>query len=74
MKYFFHIREDGSLVPDDEGTECSSFRAAQAEAFRTICDLASATLFVDCTLATVVEIADCDGNVLESVSVPRTMH
>jgi hypothetical protein len=71
MRYFFHIRDEGLLIPDDEGIECSSLGAAQHEAKASACDLARA----GCSSISVsVEIADLAGNALGSVRVPYAPH
>ena len=38
-KYFFHIRDQNHLVPDEEGMEFPDFAAAQAEARNSARDL-----------------------------------
>lgn len=70
MRYFFHIRTDEALILDDEGQECSNLRAAQAEAFYSICDIARTTPFK----TSAVEIADCTGRTIQLVSMPLTRH
>jgi hypothetical protein len=67
MRYFFHIRDEGKFIPDDEGIECGTFDAAQEEAQASAWDLARA----GCSSVSVsVEIADRSGNALGSVRVP----
>jgi uncharacterized protein DUF6894 len=39
MRFFFHIRDGGVLVPDDEGMELSDMRAAHAQAVLSSNDL-----------------------------------
>jgi len=40
MKYFFHVRAEGGLIPDDEGSDFSTLEAAVKEAIATARELA----------------------------------
>ncbi|MCP3385572.1 hypothetical protein NLM31_34840 [Bradyrhizobium sp. CCGUVB4N] len=39
-RYYFDIRDDTGLYPDEEGLECETQREAEVEAARTLADLA----------------------------------
>ena len=41
MRYFFHIRTAGGLIPDKEGTELTGFEQARAEALTSAKELAT---------------------------------
>ena len=41
MKYFFHVRAEGGLIPDDEGSDFSTLEAAVTEAIATARELAA---------------------------------
>ncbi|MHC2250816.1 hypothetical protein ACVILK_000508 [Bradyrhizobium embrapense] len=39
-RYFFDIRKDGYLIPDEEGLDFNDIRSAKLEAAHTLADLA----------------------------------
>ncbi len=39
-RYYFDLREEDALVPDEEGLELSNVQAAQAEAALSLADMA----------------------------------
>ena len=43
-RYFFHIYQNGSLIPDDEGSDCPDLEAAKQEAKASAADLARQAL------------------------------
>ena len=67
-RYFFHIRDDDGIIPDEEGTECDSAAEAKREAMLSIRDLvangAKAGRFDMCRF---IDMADADGNVVETI-------
>ena len=71
-RYYFHIREESRIIPDDEGMELSDIQEAWMEAnlsaddiARTACQNGFST--GPCT----IEIADQTGRVLGTVKVPE---
>jgi hypothetical protein len=43
-RYYFDFREDGGMVPDEEGTEIDGLGAARDEAARTLAEMARSVL------------------------------
>ena len=41
MRYFFHIRTESGLIPDEEGTELTGLEQAREEALTSARDLAT---------------------------------
>jgi uncharacterized protein DUF6894 len=69
MRYFFHIRDCGTLISDDEGTELPDIAAARQEARATARDLAMEDLKCGQVVAErSIEIAS-DEAVIETVTV-----
>lgn len=68
-RYYFHLREAGDVVPDEEGMELPDLDAARRFAVRGTRDLmAGAVLRGELPLSHAVEIADQRGTVLKTVS------
>ncbi len=67
MRYYFHIRDEGALILDDEGIECGTMFVALDEAEASAFDIARAGCH---SPAVSIEIADRAGNTLGSVRVP----
>lgn len=69
MRYFFHIRDCGTLISDDEGTELPDMAAARHEARATARDLAMEDLKCGQAVAErSIEIAS-GGQVIETLTV-----
>ena len=69
MRYFFHIRDCGTLISDDEGTELPDLAAARQEARATARDLAMEDLKCGQMVAErSIEIASVD-EVIEILTV-----
>jgi hypothetical protein len=64
-RYYFHIRDGVTLVPDEEGIECRNMVAVLNEAHASALDLAQAALrsFTPRIPAN-IEVEDEDGNAL----------
>jgi hypothetical protein len=70
MLYHFHIRDHGTLIRDEEGSELPDLAAAQAEARASSQDLMIEEL--KCGINSPdrsIEITDADGRLLESMAV-----
>jgi hypothetical protein len=66
VRYYFHIRDGWDLISDEEGIECPTWEAAQAEAYASASDLSRSCRSRACS----VQVTDQAGNVLETVEVP----
>jgi hypothetical protein len=73
-RYYFHIRNAGTLVRDEEGMECRNLRAALAEAHASARDAAKATLYRPNVEPISIEIEDEDGEVFGNISFVTTRH
>jgi len=73
-KFYFHIRNDAVLIPNDEGIELASLDAALAEALSSIKDLVSAAPGNARASGTVVEIADARGRIFDCLPAHRVLH
>jgi hypothetical protein len=67
-QFYFHIREQGQLIPDEDGMMLRDLEAARQEALKSCLDLVRNRLHhrVD---ELRIEIADGGGKVIESVNV-----
>lgn len=58
-RYFFHIRDELDLIPDDEGIDFPNLEMAEAEGYARARDLATGALLSPyCFAADTVEIKD----------------
>jgi hypothetical protein len=73
-RYYFHICDQETFIPDEEGLELSGIAAALAEAALTVNDLILANLRCGRVISTSVEIADGSGAMLDIVAVNRVIH
>src|SRR3954469_14108739 len=72
--YFFHIYEDGHLVPDEEGSRCPDLEAAKREAAHSARDLARRALVTGEPVdALCVEIHDEQGRVLAALTAREVL-
>lgn len=68
-RYFFHLREPGAYIRDDEGAELADLEAAHAYALESVWDIISMEARRGVIpLSHVMEIADTAGNVVETIS------
>ena len=75
MLYHFHIRDQGHLVRDEEGSELPDIAAAQAEARASSQDLLIEELKSGTAIpGRSIEITDADGRLLESVAVRSVLN
>jgi hypothetical protein len=75
IKYFFHIRDHGQLIPDDEGLYLSGLEAAAAEAWLSAGDLAAAAIRIGTGVSCQsIEYSDEHGNILGSTDTRTTLH
>jgi hypothetical protein len=74
-RYYFHIRDGETLVPDEEGTECRDMVAVQEEARASVRDLFNVAIlsFSRQPLAFIV-IEDEDGNAVEMLPARSWLH
>jgi hypothetical protein len=70
VRYYFHIQDQGMVIPDEEGAEMSGIAQARIEARASALDLAINDLREGCAIDDRrIAIADENGTVLETVSV-----
>lgn len=68
-RYFFHIRNNEEIVPDDEGANFDDYEAARGEAVASARDLAiNAIRLGEHVSGWKIEIADEKGKVLDRIS------
>jgi hypothetical protein len=74
-QFYFHIRDQGGLIPDDEGMMLRDLKEAKQEALESCLDLvrnrAQGHHRVD---GLRIEIADASGTVIDSVNVRDGSH
>jgi hypothetical protein len=69
-RFYFHIREAGRLIPDDEGTDLPDFPAARREALLSARELLAEAIKKDKPEAPdAFVIADEVGHTLETLSL-----
>ena len=74
-RYYFHIRHEGALIPDDEGIELRDIHAARVELLASAEDLAMADMRAGRGIGSqIIEIEDSAGLLLDSMSVRRILH
>ena len=70
VRYFFYIIDNGQIIPDEEGSECSDLDAAKEEAKASALDLARQAIHRGWRPTTIcVEIQDGEGRVLSALKV-----
>lgn len=68
-RYFFHLREPGVYVRNEEGAELADLEAAYAHALYNVRDIISMEVRDGVIpLSHVMEIADAAGNVVRTIS------
>jgi hypothetical protein len=69
-RFYFHIREAGRLIPDDEGTDLPDFPAARREALLSARELLAEAIKKDKPeVPDAFVIADEVGHTLETLSL-----
>jgi hypothetical protein len=69
-RYYFHIYQQGTLIPDEEGSECPNLEAAKREAKASAADLARQALARgEPADGVCVEIHDEDDRVLAGLTI-----
>jgi hypothetical protein len=69
-QFYFHIREQGQLIPDEDGMMLRDLEAARQEALKSCLDLVRNRLHGDHRVDEFrIEIADGGGKIIESVNV-----
>lgn len=72
--YFFHIYQQGSLIRDEEGTECRDLNAAKHEASASAADLArQAVAQGEPVEGLCVEIHDAQERVLAALTIQEVL-
>jgi hypothetical protein len=67
-RYFFHIRDAGDLIEDEEGRDLPDLNAAREEARLSAQDIVAEKMRADEIVTTeAIEIADETGTVVETV-------
>jgi hypothetical protein len=70
VRFFFHVYEQGRLIPDEEGSLCADLDAAKTEAKASARDLARQALSEGQTVDDIcVEIHDEGGRVLAALTI-----
>jgi hypothetical protein len=73
-RFFFYIVNNGEVIPDHEGTECSDLHWAKAEAVATARDVARQQIAEHRSLKNAcIEIRDREGRILSSVNVHEVL-
>jgi hypothetical protein len=69
-RYFFHIRDRGNFIPDEEGMELADLHAARSEATVSAhAMLADAIADADDISHQVIEVSDGSGRVLAELAL-----
>jgi hypothetical protein len=70
MRYHFNIRDGAAVIPDQEGSEFATLKAARAEARASVRDLAVEDIQNGRPLhAWQIDISDREGTVLDSIGL-----
>lgn len=73
--FYFHIREQGQLIPDEDGLMLRDLAEARQEAMESCLDLIRNRVHGDHRMDGLqIEIADASGTVIESVNAPVGAH
>jgi len=74
-QFYFHIREPGLFVPDEEGMYLPDLKQAQQEAHRSCLDLLRNRVHGHLSgVGLRIEIADASGKIIDSVNVRDGFH
>jgi hypothetical protein len=70
MRYHFNIRDGAAVIPDEEGSEFATLKAARAEARASVRDLAIEDIRNGRPVqAWQIDISNREGTVLDSISL-----
>jgi hypothetical protein len=73
--FYFHIREQGQLIPDEDGLMLRDLAQARQEAMESCLDLLRNRIHGEHSLDGLrIEIADASGKIIESVNVRDGAH
>lgn len=72
-RYFFSIRDDFGLIPDEEGGDFPSPTAALEEAEATARDLAKQLIDMKRPLAAIVEVRDVKGALVAAIPLAKAI-
>ena len=73
--FYFHIREQGQLIPDEDGMMLRDLAEARQEATESCLDLIRNRVHGDHRVDGLrIEIADASGTIIESVNVRDGSH
>jgi hypothetical protein len=73
-RYYFHIYQQGTLIPDEEGSECPDLEAAKREAKASAADLARQALARgEPADGLCVEIHDEDDRILAGLTIREVL-
>lgn len=68
-RYYFDLRDEDELAPDEEGLELSGLRAAQAEAAKSLADMARDAACLSTPVSSrhrmAIEVRDASGPVMQ---------
>jgi hypothetical protein len=74
-QFYFHIREQGRLIPDEEGMNLRDLKEAQQEALESCLDLVRNRVHGHHRVDGLrIEIADASGTIIDSVNVRDGSH
>jgi hypothetical protein len=74
-RYYFHIRDRETFIPDDDGMDLYDIHAARIEARNTASEwIAEDVRRGRSTGATVIEITDWGGVILDALPMRGTLH
>lgn len=74
-QFYFHIREQGRLIPDEEGMALRDLKEAQQEALESCLDLVRNRVHDHHRVDDLrIEIADASGTIIDLVNVRDGSH
>ncbi|WP_036345915.1 hypothetical protein [Microvirga sp. BSC39] len=72
-RFYFDVREDGEIIPDQEGLECESLDAAEHLAAVSAADIGRDLLPKGNAREITIEVKDGDGFLLVTVTVAMSV-
>jgi hypothetical protein len=74
-QFYFHIREQGRLIPDEEGMNLRNLKEAKQEALESCLDLVRNRVHGHHRVDGLrIEIANASGTIIDSVNVRNGSH
>src|SRR3954453_15728718 len=73
QRYFFDIRDDDDVAPDEEGLVLPSLAAVREEGAHSLADLARAMIRVDPRKRLAIEVRDASGSVVDAARLQWTI-